>query len=94
MMPELQPADVKTMLKTSLPFEGLRLEGENVHRGRGNYKVNRSSFACNRVRGISAIKWHIKEFDNVRLPEINNCIFYNKESYVIRWAYTITVVRE
>lgn len=37
----LQPADVDKMLKPSPPFEGLRLEGENVHRGQGNFKVSR-----------------------------------------------------
>lgn len=37
----LQPADVEKMLKPTPPFEGLRLEGENVHRGQGNYKVSR-----------------------------------------------------
>ena len=30
--PELQPADVELMLKPRPKFEGMRLEGENVHR--------------------------------------------------------------
>ena len=37
----LQPADVEKMLKPMAPFEGLRLDGENVHRGQGNFKVSR-----------------------------------------------------
>ena len=93
-MPELQPADVSTMLKPRSKFEGLRLEGENVHRGRGNYKVTRSTFACNRVRTITISKWHVKEFDNILIDEANNGLFYSGEGYVIRWGYVITVVRE
>ncbi len=38
---ELQPAAIDKMLKPCPPFEGLRLEGENIHRGQGNFKVNR-----------------------------------------------------
>ena len=38
---ELQPADVDKMLKPIPAFEGLRLEGDNIHRGQGNYKVSR-----------------------------------------------------
>ena len=37
----LQPADVEKMLKPTAPFEGMRLDGENVHRGQGNFKVSR-----------------------------------------------------
>ena len=40
----LQPADVEKMLKPTPPFEGLRLEGENVHRGQGNFKVSRCRY--------------------------------------------------
>lgn len=45
----LQPADVDKMLKPSPPFEGLRLDGENVYRGQGNFKVSRyrHSFVTN-----------------------------------------------
>ena len=93
-MPELQPADVSTMLKSRPKFEGLRLEGENVHRGRGNYKITRSTFACNRVRSVTISKWHVKEFDSVLIDEVNNGLFYSGEGYVIRWGYVITVVRE
>lgn len=93
-MPELQPADVQQMLKPRSKFEGLRLEGENVHRGHGNYKVSRSSFACNRVRSQKVEKYLVKDADNVLLPEKSNGIFYNGEGYVIRWSYIITVVRE
>ena len=38
---ELQPADVDKMVKPIPAFEGLRLEGDNIHRGQGNYKVSR-----------------------------------------------------
>lgn len=38
---ELKPADVEKMVKPAPAFEGLRLEGENVHRGQGNFKVSR-----------------------------------------------------
>ena len=38
---ELQPADVEKMLRSIPKFEGLRLDGDNVHRGQGNYKVSR-----------------------------------------------------
>lgn len=93
-MPELQPADVDSMLKPAPPFEGLRLEGENIHRGRGNYKVSRSTFACNRVRLHNRTIWHIKEYDKVLLSDSETGLFYSGEGYVIRWAYTITVVRE
>lgn len=93
-MPELQPADVESMLKPEPPFGGLRLEGENIHRGRGNFKVSRSTFACNRVRLHSMSIWHIKEYDKVLLTDKQVGLFYSGEGYVIRWGYTITVVRE
>lgn len=93
-MPELQPADVTTMLKLTSKFEGLRLEGENIHRGRGNYQVSRSSFACNRVRSQNVSKYCIKEHDSVLLDERNNAIFYTGEGYILRWGYIITVVKE
>ena len=38
---ELQPADVEKMLRPLPKFEGLRLDGDNIHRGQGNYKVSR-----------------------------------------------------
>lgn len=41
MAAELQPADVEKMIKAAPSFEGLRLEGENVYRGQGNFKVSR-----------------------------------------------------
>ena len=93
-MPELVPADVSQMLKSQPKFEGLRLEGENIHRGHGNYKVSRSTFACNRVHSQDLTKYHIKEFDNVVVTKDRHGIFYSGEGYVFRWAYTITVVRE
>ena len=93
-MPELQPADVTNMIKSATAFEGLRLEGENIHRGRGNYKVSRSTFACNRVRMHNLKIWHIKEYDKLLLSDREAGLFYSGEGYVIRWAYTITVVRE
>ena len=93
-MPELQPADITSMLKQPPLFEGLRLEGENIHRGRGNFKVSRSTFACNRVRLSNLSIWHIKEYDKVLLTDKEAGLFYSGEGYVIRWGYTITVVRE
>ena len=93
-MPELQPADITTMLKQPPPFEGLRLDGENIHRGCGNFKVSRSTFACNRVRLSSISIWHIKEYDKVLLTDKDVGLFYSGEGYVVRWGYTITVVRE
>lgn len=63
-------------------------------RGKGNYKVSRSTFACNRVRSQELTKWHVKEYDNVLVPLKDHGIFYSEEGYVIRWAYIITVVRE
>ena len=93
-MPELQPADVHQMLKPRSSFEGMRLEGENIHRGHGNYKVSRSTFACNRVRSQKIEKYLVKDSDNVLLPEKKHGIFYSGEGYVFRWSYVITVVRE
>ena len=93
-MPELQPADVQEMLKARSKFEGLRLEGENIHRGRGNYQVSRSTFACNRVRSQAIMKYLVKDSDNILLPEEVHGIFYSGEGYVMRWSYVITVVRE
>ena len=55
---------------------------------------SRSTFACNRVRTHALIKWVIKEFDNVVVPEQDHGVFYSMEAYVIRWAFVITVVRE
>ena len=63
-------------------------------RGKGNYKVSRSTFACNRVYTNELTKWHVKEFDNVIVPPKDHGIFYSEEGYVFRWAYIITVVRE
>ena len=63
-------------------------------RGKGNYKVSRSTFACNRVYTKELTKWHVKEFDNVIVPPKDHGIFYSEEGYVFRWAYIITVVRE
>lgn len=51
----------------------------------------RSTFACNRVRTNGVTKWVIKEFDNVEVPDQDIGVFYSSESYVIRWAFTITV---
>ena len=93
-MPELQPADVHQMLKPLTKFEGMRLEGENIHRGHGNYKVSRSSFACNRVRSQKIEKYLVKDSDNILLPEQSHGIFYSGEGYVFRWSYIITVVKE
>ena len=93
-MPELQPADVQQMLKPRSKFEGMRLEGENIHRGHGNYKVSRSTFACNRVRSQKTEKYLVKDSGNVLLPENSNGVFYSGEGYVLRWSYVITVVRE
>lgn len=93
-MPGLQPADVDSMLKPAAAFGGLRLEGENIHRGRGNYKVSRSTFACNRVRLQNLTIWHIKEYEKIALSDRTVGLFYSGEGYVIRWGYTITVVRE
>ena len=42
-----------------------------------------------RTNGVT--KWVIKEFDNVVVPDQDIGIFYSSESYVIRWAFTITV---
>ena len=93
-MPELQPADVVSMLKSTTKFEGLRLEGENIHRGRGNYQVSRSTFACNRVRSQSVTKYRMKEFESVLVDERDNGLFYSREGYILRWGYVITIVRE
>ena len=38
---ELQPADVEKMLKNVIPFDGLRLDGDNIHRGQGNFKISK-----------------------------------------------------
>ena len=65
-----------------------------LHRGKGNYKVSRSTFACNRVRTKELTKWHVKEYDNVLVPPKNHGVFFSEEGYVLRWAYIITVVRE
>lgn len=91
---ELKPADVEKMLKPTAPFEGLRLEGDNIHRGKGNYMVSRSSFACNRVRTLSITKWVVREYENVLVPEDRQGLFFSAEGYVIRWAFRITVVKE
>ncbi|XP_011406645.2 PREDICTED: uncharacterized protein LOC100639454 [Amphimedon queenslandica] len=93
-MPELQAADVSVMLKASKPFEGLRLDGENIHRGRGNYQVSRSTFACNRVRSQKVEKYRVKDSDSFLINEEDNHLFYSGEGYIIRWSYIITVVRE
>ncbi len=93
-MPELQPADVHQMLKPLTKFEGMRLEGENIHRGHGNYKVSRSSFACSRVRSQKIEKYLVKDSDNILLPEKSHGIFYSGEGYVFRWLYIITIVKE
>ena len=53
--------------------------------------AHRSTFACNRVRPLKITKWVIKEFENVEVPESDHGVFYSSESYVIRWAFTITV---
>ena len=37
----MKPADVDQMLKPIPAFEGLRLDGDNIHRGQGNYKVSK-----------------------------------------------------
>ena len=63
-------------------------------RGKGNYKVSRSTFACNRVRTKELTKWHVKEYDNVLIPPKDHGVFFSEEGYVFRWAYIITVVRE
>ena len=52
---------------------------------------NRSSFSCNRVHSLGSKTWVIKEFDHIEIPQENSGIFYSQESYVIRWAYKITV---
>ena len=91
---ELKPADVDKMLKPMAPFEGFRLEGDNIHRGKGNYMVSRSSFACNRVRTLSITKWVVREYENVLVPDERHGLFFSAEGYVIRWAYRITVVKE
>ena len=93
-MPELQPADVSVMLQNSYKFEGLRLDGENIHRGRGKYQVSRSTFACNRVQSQKGEKYQVKESDSVLINEEDNHVFYSGEGYIIRWSYVITVVRE
>ena len=93
-MPELQPVDAQLMLKPRSKFEGMRLEGENIHRGHGNYKVSRSSFSCNRVRSKKIEKYLVKDSDNVLLPEKSQGLFYSGEGYVLRWSYIITVVKE
>lgn len=93
-MPELQPVDVSTMLKSRIKFEGLRLDGENIHRGVGNYKVSRSTFACNRARTQNVKVYTIKEHDGVLLSDESIGILYSAEGYVIRWAYIITIVKE
>jgi len=38
---EMKPADVEKMLKPIPGFEGLKLEGDNIYRGQGNYKVSK-----------------------------------------------------
>ena len=53
---ELQPADVDKMVKPIPAFEGLRLEGDNIHRGQGNYKVSR-------YKGTKVVNLHV--FDNL-----------------------------
>jgi supervillin len=93
-MPELQPVDTKTMLKPRAKFEGLRLDGENIHRGLGNFKVTRSTFACNRVRSQNISVYQVKEYESVLMDEKRNGLLYSGEGYVIRWSYIITVVKE
>ena len=70
------------------------MEGDNIHRGKGNYMVSRSSFACNRVRTLSVTIWVVKEYENVLVPEDRQGVFFSGEGYVIRWAFRITVVKE
>ena len=93
-MPELVPVDVSTMLKARIKFQGLRLDGENIHRGIGNYKVSRSTFACNRARTQAVDIYTIREHDGALLSEADKGLFYSGEGYVIRWAYIITIVKE
>ncbi len=93
-MPELQHADVQLMLQPQPVFQGMRLEGENIHRGHGNYKVSRSTFSCNRVRSQKIEKYLVKDSDNILLPDQSHGLFYSSEGYVLRWSFIITIVRE
>lgn len=53
--------------------------------------VSRSSFSCNRVHSLGLKTWVIKEFEHIELPWERQGLFYTGESYVIRWAFKITV---
>ena len=46
------------------------------------------------MRPNECTKWVIKDNDKMVVPVSDHGLFYSHESYVIRWSYRITVVKE
>ena len=89
---ELKPCDISKMLIPQAPFQGLVLEGDNVHRGAG--KLDPHSFTGNKVTTQSITKWLIRDTTRIVVPQSNHGIFHSGEGYVVKWSYRLCTMRK
>jgi len=89
---ELTPCDISKMLIPQPLFQGLVLEGDNVHRGAG--RLDPHSSTGTKVTTCSITKWLIKENTRTVIPQSNCNIFHSGEGYVIRWSYRLCTMRK
>ena len=73
-------------------FQGLVLEGDNVHRGAG--KMEPHSLTGNKVTSLSITKWLIRDTTRIVVPQSNHGIFHSGEGYVVRWSYRLRTIRK
>ena len=90
--PELKPCDISKMLIPQPPFQGLVLEGDNVHRGAG--KLDPHSSSGNKVTTMAITKWLIRDTTRIVVPQSNHGVFHSGEGYVVRWQYRLCTLRK
>ena len=73
-------------------FQGLVLEGDNVHRGAGKMELH--SLTGNKVTSLSITKWLIRDTTRIVVPQSNHGIFHSGEGYVVRWSYRLCTIRK
>jgi len=73
-------------------FQGLVLEGDDVHRGMG--KMDPHSTTGTKVISQAITKWLIRDTTRIVVPQPNHGIFHSGEGYVVRWSYRLCTVRK
>ena len=86
---DVRPCNAKDMVDSALEDPDLLLEGSHLGRGSEYYDEETRRFYEIQTMGVKV--WHIQEYEYSELPEDSYGQFHSGDSYVVRWAYRVTV---